>query len=305
MLLNTPVAIGTTTLSISHGTPLITFGSCFADHIGLKLQAAGHDIVCNPFGTLYNPYSIALALTHALDDREIDASWTIQCQGVWHSWMHHSRFSHPDHDICLQNCNRAIHLAHGQMQKHPVLLITFGTAYVYTLASGPCQGRIVANCHKVPPQHFTRSRLTVAQIVDIWLPLLHRLAELGCPVVFTVSPIRHLADGLHANQLSKSTLLLAVDALLANKAPCTSTAPFEYFPAYEILNDQLRDYRYYARDMCHPSDLAVDIVWQHFQDTYMSPSTQQQNILHTKAALRTAHRPIINNTKTQKQTDTL
>lgn len=293
MQLYTPVAIGPTTLHISHGTPLLSLGSCFADSIGLKLQEAGHDILCNPFGTLYNPLSIAMALSHALDDREIDPSWTVENQGLWHSWMHHSRFSNPDRDACLNNCNHAIHLAHSQLQKHPILLLTFGTAYAYSLASGPHQGRIVANCHKVPPQHFTRSRLTVAQIVDTWRPLLERLFQLQCPVVFTVSPIRHIADGLHANQLSKSTLLMAVDTLLSDPPDHHGIPSPEYFPAYEILLDQLRDYRFYARDMCHPSDVAADIVWQHFQDTYMSPSTKQQNILNTKAALRAGHRPII------------
>lgn len=298
MQLSTPVAIGTSPLHISHGTPMLSLGSCFADNIGQKLQTAGHDIVCNPFGTLYNPLSIALALTYALDDREIDPSWTVECQGLWHSWMHHSRFSHPDRDRCLQNCNEAIHLAHGQLQRRPLLLVTFGTAYVYALASGPHQGRVVANCHKVPPQQFTRSRLTVAQIVDTWRPLLDRLAELGCTVIFTVSPIRHIADGLHANQLSKSTLLLAIDTLMTDHDTDCKMPVCHYFPAYEILLDQLRDYRYYARDMCHPSDLAIDIVWQHFQDTYMTPSTIQQNILNTKASLRSGHRPITNKATT-------
>lgn len=286
MQLSTPVPVEPSQLRISHGTPLLTLGSCFADNIGQKLSDAGHNILCNPFGTLYNPLSIALALDYALADREIDPTWLVQNQGLWHSWMHHTRFSHPDADTCLQSCNQAIHQTHQQLLQHPIILITFGTIFVYQLASGPHQGRTVANCHKLPPQQFTRTPLSVTQIVDTWQPFLGELSELGCSFIFTVSPIRHIADGLHQNQLSKSTLLLAVHTLLQQ----TPTA--HYFPAYEILLDQLRDYRFYARDMCHPSDLAVDIIWQHMQDTFMSPSTQQQNIINTKQHLRTLHRPI-------------
>ena len=290
MQLATPVQPVPSAIRISHGTPLLTLGSCFADHIGLKLQQAGHDILCNPFGTLYNPLSIALALTYALDDREIDRSWLVQHDGLWHSWMHHTRFSNPDPDTCLTLCNQAIHTAHLQLLRQPTLLITLGTAYAYSLADGPCQGRTVANCHKLPSSLFNRQLLTISQIVDTWQPLLTRLHQLQCRLILTVSPIRHLADGLHQNQLSKSTLLLAADTFVRNH---TNDSPSPtYFPAYEILLDQLRDYRFYARDMCHPSDLAVDIIWQQFQDTYMSPATQQRCRDEEKAFRRTQHRPI-------------
>ena len=290
MQLATPVQPVPSAIRISHDTPLLTLGSCFADHIGLKLQQAGIDILCNPFGTLYNPLSIALALTYALDDREIDRSWLVQHDGLWHSWMHHTRFSNPDPDTCLTLCNQAIHTAHLQLLRQPTLLVTLGTAYAYSLADGPCQGRIVANCHKLPSSLFNRQLLTIFQIVDTWQPLLTRLHQLQCQLILTVSPIRHLADGLHQNQLSKSTLLLAADTLVRNH---TNDNPSPtYFPAYEILLDQLRDYRFYARDMCHPSDLAVDIIWQQFQDTYMSPATQQRCRDEEKAFRRTQHRPI-------------
>lgn len=302
MQLSTPIAVNPSPIRINHQTPLMLIGSCFSDHIGLKLQQSGFDVLTNPFGTLYNPLSIALALNHSLDQEEIDSSWLIQHDGLWHSWMHHTRFSHPDPQICLNQCNQTIHTAYQQLQKRPVVLITFGTAFTYRLAIGSHQGRIVANCHKLPPQHFCRTRLTIPSIVETWTPLLNHLYQLGCSVIFTVSPIRHIADGLHQNQLSKAILLLAIDSLISvcanncekgsSSITQTNNTSFEYFPAYEILIDQLRDYRFYARDMCHPSDLAVDIIWQQFQDTYMSPATQQRCRDEEKAFRRTQHRPI-------------
>ena len=272
MQLYTPVAVTPSPVRISHQTPLMLLGSCFSDNIGLKLQQSGFDVLSNPFGTLYNPLSIALVLSR------------------------HSRFSNPDLDICLQLCNKAIHAAHNQLIRKPVLIITFGTAYTFFLTDGPLAGQPVANCHKLPPQNFCRTLLSLQQILDTWHPLLQRLTNLGIQTIFTVSPIRHIADGLHQNQISKSTLHLAIQSLLnpdPNDSPSNNNA--HYYPSYEILLDQLRDYRFYARDMCHPSDLAVDIIWQHFQETHMTPATIQQNILNTKKAKQSLHTPIISN----------
>jgi hypothetical protein len=160
-------------------------------------------------------------------------------------------------------------------------MVTFGTAWVFYH-----QGRVVANCHKLPSQQFERRRLSVREIVEVWQPLSARLA---CPIIFTVSPIRHLADGAHGNQLSKATLMLAVDSMV-NANPQTY-----YFDSYELLMDELRDYRFYARDMCHPSDMAVDIVWERVQGTYMSAETRDCLRRQEKAYIQSQHRPIIEN----------
>ena len=286
MQLTTPVDIAPSPLRIDHSMPLMLMGSCFSDEIGGRLQRAGFDVLCNPFGTLYNPLSIALALHHALDDCEIGAEWLVHADGVWHSWMHHSRFSHPEQKTCLAQCNDSIHLAHAFLQRSPVVIITFGTAYAFSLQSGSIapamQGQVVANCHKLPAAMFTRRRITVDEIANAWQPFtsLH-------PVIFTVSPIRHLSDGAHGNQLSKSILLLATDKMV------NSHDGWQYFDSYEILMDELRDYRFYARDMCHPSDVAVDIVWQRFQDTYMSLQTQSHCRQEEKSARQALHRPIV------------
>ena len=286
MQLTTPVNIAPSSLRIDHSTPLLLMGSCFSDEIGGKLLAAGFDVLCNPFGTLYNPLSIALALQHAMDNREINTDWLIHADHAWHSWMHHSRFSHPDPSACLDQCNASIHQTHSFLLRSPVIIVTFGTAYSFFLQSPgiatSMQGQVVANCHKLPAAMFTRRRLSTEEIVNVW----HSFTTLT-PIIFTVSPIRHMADGAHGNQLSKSTLLLATEQM-------TDTCDgWHYFDSYEILIDELRDYRFYARDMCHPSDLAIDIVWQRFQDIYMSPQTQNRIRQEEKTSRQTLHRPII------------
>lgn len=292
MQLTTPVDISHSPLRISHETPLLLLGSCFTDHIGGKLQQAGFDILCNPFGTLYNPLSIALALQHALDDREIGDEWLIHANGLWHSWLHHSRYSHADKETCLAQCNETIHYAHQQLLKQPIVFITFGTAFVFRLINGDIpecmKGQTVANCHKLPSFYFSRTLLSIQQIVDTYGTLLNHPLLADKHIVYTVSPIRHMADGAHGNQVSKSTLLLTIEKLLLQNPHHT------YFPSYEIMLDELRDYRFYSRDMCHPSDLAIDIIWQRFQDTFMSRETQQRCLEEEKRARRAAHRPIIN-----------
>ncbi len=277
MQLTTPVTTDSQGLVLDHSTPLLALGSCFADEMGSRLRRDGFDILCNPFGTLYNPLSIAEDLQMALADEPLDPALLVQHEDLWHSWMHHSRFSSPDRDECLGRCNQAIQEAHDQLQRHPLLIVTFGTAWVFRH-----EGRVVANCHKIPPQQFTRTRLTIDEIVEVWQPLTDRLHAEGIQTIFTVSPVRHLADTAHGNQLSKSTLLLAVDRI-----------DTPYFDSYEILLDELRDYRFFGRDLCHPSDLAADIVYERFLDTYTTPATRQQALLFRKEALRAGHRTIV------------
>ena len=280
MQLITPVTISPSSLRIDYETPLLLLGSCFTDEIGGRLQAAGFDVLCNPFGTLYNPLSIVACLERAVENRLMEDNDLMRHDGLWHSWLHHSRFSHSDKDVCLARCNEAVGQTYSFLKRKPLLIVTLGTAWVYYY-----QGRVVANCHKVPPRQFERRRLNVGEIVSAWQPLMERLA---CAVLFTVSPIRHLADGAHGNQLSKATLLLAVDAL-------TEVLPQAgYFDSYELLMDEMRDYRFYARDMCHPSEVAVDIVWERFREAYMSADTREQVRQREKEFRQSQHRTIVN-----------
>ena len=280
MQLSTPVTQDLQGLTVDFSTPMLSLGSCFADELGTRLSRDGFDMLSNPFGTLYNPLSIAENLRMAIAGDPLPEDRLVFHDGLWHSWMHHSRFSSPDRDECLDRCNQAIQAAHSQLLRHPVVFVTFGTAWVFRH-----HGRVVANCHKLPPQHFSRTRLSVNEIVEAWTPLLALLAPIAPHLVFTVSPVRHLADTAHGNQLSKATLLLAVDQLISNSQ--------SYFGSYEILLDELRDYRFYARDMCHPSDLAADIVYERFLEACTSPATRQQALIHRKESRQSYHKPII------------
>ena len=275
---------------------VVTLGSCFADAIGRRLEEGGFRVERNPFGTLYNPLSVASALERIIDCREITTEDLVQHEGLWHSWHHHGAFSRPTAQECLDICNSRIRQAHKALAEAKVLLLTFGTAYVFSLTPGSSpagegSGMVVANCHKLPPWHFTRRRMTVEEIVDRWKPLLERLKNHNSEIItiLTVSPIRHLADGAHGNQLSKSTLLLAVEELVSI---FNSQFSISYFPAYEIVMDELRDYRFYGPDLSHPTPLAEDIVYDRFRQATMTPATIQQAHNNTKQAKRLRHVPL-------------
>ena len=288
MKFQTAVTLSPPSSVIHHSDRLLLLGSCFADAVGTRLVRAGFRAVVNPFGTLYNPASVAEVLTRVLDGRPFEASdmHPFGAEG-WGSWMSHSLLSRSIADEALQVHNERLAQASRQLHEARVLLITFGTAWVYTL-KGRQAGFPVANCHHEPAERFTRERMTVDDIVCLWQPLLQRLAD-ECPqlhVIFTVSPIRHLRDGAHANQLSKATLLLAVDSLMGGRAGLA------YFPSYEIVLDELRDYRFYADDMVHPSSLAIDYLWERFADTWLDESARQtaRRIEEVHKALD--HRPL-------------
>lgn len=285
MHLTTPVLIPTSHVRIGYEHRITLFGSCFADAIGSHLGDTLFDIDLNPFGTLYNPHSVAVAIRRLLAPRTFTSADLIHHADAYHSPLHHSDFSAPTAEECLRRINDRLdssttHLAHTDR-----LIITFGTAYVYRLKD---TGAIVGNCHKLPERCFTRARLTADDIVHVWAPLLDELLSrrptLQC--LFTVSPIRHLRDGLRENTLSKATLHLAVDRLIA-----LHPDRLDYFPAYEILLDELRDYRFYADDMCHPTPLAVRYIFERFRDACMDPPTRAW-LLRAEAIRRDlGHRP--------------
>ncbi len=284
--LTTPVIVPQMPFKIDYSTGIVSLGSCFADEIGERLQEGDFHVDMNPFGALYNPASIAAAVRRLMEDREIGMDDLVQHEGLWHSWHHHGCFSHSTAEETLAACNSRIHQAHQAIKEASLLMVTFGTAWVFER-----EGEIVANCHKLPPQMFVRRRMTVEEIVALWQPLLQELAAYypGLKVLFTVSPIRHMADGAHGNQLSKSTLLLAIDQLLPT-AHCS--LPTYYFPSYEIVLDELRDYRFFDEKMTHPTPLAVDIVWDRFQRATMLPAIREQAHFNAKQHKRERHIPL-------------
>ena len=280
--LTTPVIAPQMPFSVDHSTGIVSLGSCFADEIGERLQEADFHVEQNPFGALYNPASIAAAVRRLMEDRPIGMEDLVEHEGLWHSWHHHGSFSRTTAEETLAACNDRLHQAHEVLKEASLLMVTFGTAWVFER-----EGGIVANCHKLPPQMFVRRRMTVEEIVTLWQPLLQELAAYypKLNVLFTVSPIRHLADGAHGNQLSKSALLLAVNELVGN-ARC------HYFPSYEIVLDELRDYRFFDEKMTHPTPLAVDVVWERFQRATMLPAVREQAHYNMKQHKREKHIPL-------------
>lgn len=294
----TRVGVPTMPFGIDYATGIVSLGSCFSDEIGKRLQEGDFHIEQNPFGTLYNPASIASALRRIMYDREIGMEDLVEHEGLWHSWHHHGSFSRATAEECLEACNSRIHQAHEALKQASLLMITFGSAWIYER-----EGQVVANCHKLPQENFVRRKMSVEDIVSLWRPLLKELYSFHphLSTLFTVSPIRHIGDGLHGNQLSKSTLLLAIDELVDSKLPPAKRkkkgAKVEepdhpvtvYFPAYEIVVDELRDYRFYEADMVHPSTLAVDVVWDRFQRVTMVPAIREQAHFNAKQHKREKH----------------
>lgn len=258
MNFTTPIHIPAADKPIAYTDHILLLGSCFADNIAAKLAEYYFQITANPFGTLYNPLSIAQALSLQ------QVPELVEWGGLYHSMYHHSAFSSPDRLQTGQNIRQSIDCLQRAFAEASVVIITFGTAWVYEQ-----DGVVVANCHKIPADRFTRRRLSVEEIVSAWQPVLS--AHSDKHFIFTVSPIRHIKDGLHENQLSKATLLLAIAQLAEDQSVLV-----DYFPSHEILIDELRDYRFYADDMLHPSSVAVNYIWERFVSTYMSAATQQE-----------------------------
>ena len=249
MKLQTPVTLDPAPVSISYSDRILVMGSCFADEIGGRLADAGFKAMPNPFGTLYNPVSIGNALARLSSGVPFTEEDVVEMgagAGKVCSFWHHTSFARETAEAFLENANAKLEEASAFWKECNKVIITLGTAWAFRHDE---TGETVANCLKRPATEFTRYRLTVVQTAAILNGLIQRTP--GKEFIFTVSPIRHLADGAHGNQLSKSTLLLATEGL-------------PYFPAYEIMMDELRDYRWWAEDMVHPTKQAAAYLCDRF-----------------------------------------
>lgn len=274
--LQTPVTDLECRVGISYKDRIMMLGSCFSDSIGRQLADFGFDVCVNPFGTLYNPVSILQSIEMLAGSRMFGTEDCVQIgagDGRWCSFSHHTSFARASEEEFLADANEALAAARERFVSCNKIIITLGTAWCFrNIASGT----VVSNCLKRPAAEFVRERLSSAEVTET----LRRIAEL-CPgkqFIFTVSPIRHFKDGAHGNQISKSALLLGIDDFLCSCPVDLSMDPFypaDYFPAYEIMMDELRDYRFYAEDMCHPSQQAVDYIRERFLD-WALPSSERQ-----------------------------
>jgi len=279
MNLFTQVKAGADGLTISLKDRIVLLGSCFSDNIGERLVRGGFDCLVNPFGPLYNPASIAAAIER-LDSgspfTQADCVPMGAGAGLTCSHSHHTSFARPTAAEFLDNANRSLADAREKWLAADKVILTLGTAFVWRLAGS---GRIVSNCLKRPACEFTHEMLSVAECAN----LLGHITDAHPEKEFllTVSPIRHLSQGAHANTLSKATLHLAAEGCGAR-----------YFPAYEIVMDELRDYRFYAEDMTHPGSTAIEMLWERFLETYVPEKEHETVRRNEKEALRNLHRPI-------------
>ena len=280
MKLQTIVEIKPSEWQIGYEDRILMLGSCFADEMGEQMHRRGLHVTSNPFGTLYNPLSIAQAIN--LQISESSNLPMINHDGLWHSMAHHGAFSRPNKEDAEQAVRGSIEAMQNALAEATVVIVTFGSAWVYEM-----EGRIVANCHKMPESRFTRRRLSVDEIVGAWRPIVDRYPDKRW--LFTVSPIRHIRDGLHENQLSKATLLMAVEQLASLEG---RSGGVSYFPSYEIVLDELRDYRFYADDLVHPSALAVNYIWERFTEVFCTPQTRNQMQIEFKRWKQDRHIPL-------------
>lgn len=268
---------------ISHRDSVLCMGSCFAEHMYNRLAAFKFDTLLNPFGILYNPIIISKSLKNLLLNQNVTVDSLVFNQERWHSFQHHGHFSHPEKQQSLDLISESFENGRQFLQKTNRLIITLGTAYVYALNSS---GEVVANCHKFPADHFKKSLLSVE---DITRELTTSIALLNqhlpnLEILLAVSPVRHIRDGIIENQKSKSTLLLAVGQL------CDTFKNVHYFPSYEIIMDELRDYRFYENDMVHPNDLAVEYIWSGFSDSFFEQATRKTLLQIKKIIQAASHR---------------
>ena len=286
----TKIDISKPDFSLDYGTPMAFFGSCFADSISEQFLARKFQVLANPFGTVYNPLSIARQIKALAEGKVFGEEDVFQDSheaggetcGLWHCWDAHGSLSGHTREECINKLNAAAAQARDFLTRADTVFVTLGTAFVYFLNAGDSanDGRVVANCHRQDPKLFTRKMISVNEAAEALAGIVNDLHSINkkLHIIFTVSPLRHMADGAHQNSLSKATLMLAID-----KAP--------YFPCYEIVMDELRDYRFYDSDMVHLSETAEEYIFERMVDTYCDPRTRE-NIAKVEKFLKSANHRI-------------
>ncbi|MDR1562605.1 MAG: GSCFA domain-containing protein [Dysgonamonadaceae bacterium] len=281
MKFRTEIKINPAGFQINHKDKIQIIGSCFAENIAKKLNDTGFITDVNPFGIIYNPSTIAKSITEIIEEKQYTNDEIFLYEGIYHSASHHSRFSDTNRDATLNKINSKLNESSDFIRQATVILITFGTAYVYRFQK---TGEIVANCHKMPEKMFIRTRLNVKEIVENWTVVIKKLQEINenLKIIFSISPVRHFRDGFHENQLSKSIMLLAVNEIINNFPNCN------YFPSYEILMDDLRDYRFYDDSLVHPSTKAIEYIWEKFAETFFNKETinKAEEFINKQKALK-------------------
>lgn len=281
-------------VKLSYHSPSVWMGSCFTENIGGWVHEMKFPSVVNPFGTLFNPASINENIDLLIEKKQFQLEDLATANGLYFSFNHHTSFSHPDAQKCLARINSSLTEASEFLSKSRFLFLTYGTAWIYLLKE---TGKVAANCHKLPDRVFERKILSVEEITNSGLKIFEKLKKFNpqLQIVLTVSPVRHLKDGAEENQISKSTLLLAVSRL------CKNLKNVKYFPAYEIVMDDLRDYRFYEEDMVHPNKQAINYIMGKFRESLIDPDAFPVMKEVDKILKAVSHKPFNPNTPEYKK----
>jgi len=297
----TPIQIPKLPEPISYGQKLLLIGSCFTEHIGNALAEHKFDVLQNPHGILFEPFSVHHSLIAYIENKKYKEEDLFFLNELWNSWHHHSRFSDMNKEVVLQEVNNSVEQAHEFLKNADWVIITLGSAFSYVLTEeNPEKAKVglhVANCHRAPGQWFFKKLLGIDEIIAAMDNTYHRLRAFNpkAKIIFTVSPVRHLRDGVIANNRSKARLLEAVHHMV-DKFP-----DIYYFPAYELVIDVLRDYRFYDIDMAHPNYPATEFVLEKFTTSCIDEASKQIMKEVKQITIARKHRPMHPQTNAHKQ----
>ena len=297
MNFTTKIPIPRSLNSIEYSSKIILFGSCFAENMGKKLRYYKFQTQVNPFGIIFNPFSIEKLIERVVLQRHFTKDDIFFFNERWHCYEAHSELSHPDSEVVLSNLNQILSDTQKQLQQATHIIFTYGTSWVYRHIE---TNAIVANCHKVPQKQFTKELLSIDSIQKSIQNTISLIATLNpkCNFIFTVSPVRHLKDGFVENQVSKAHLIAAIHDNLKTEHLELNT---DYFPSYEIMMDELRDYRFYADDMIHPSSMAIDYIWERFTARQIDANAITTMELVQTIQKGLAHRPFNPNSESHQK----
>lgn len=288
MKLQTIVPLHSAKERIEYDSTLFLIGSCFVENIGRKIQYYQFQTLQNPIGILFHPKAIENFIGRSIEQKTYRASDVFAFNERWHCFDAHSDLSDPSKELLLGNLNSALLNTRDQLENATHIIITLGTAWVYKNVETQVP---VANCHKLPQKKFTKELLSKEKIEESLKRIIANIRKINenASVIFTISPVRHLKDGFVENQRSKANLISAVGKIMEDTSPKKN---LHYFPAFEIMLDELRDYRFYAEDMVHPNNLAIDYIWKRFKNAWVAEKAESVMKAVEEIQKGLSHRPL-------------
>ncbi|MFN6944014.1 MAG: GSCFA domain-containing protein [Cytophagaceae bacterium] len=283
-MFRTELRIAKSPIQLDHNSGIITIGSCFSNVIGKKLEYLKFNVSINPFGIIYNPVSIFSILEKSIENTQPPDESFLERDGIWYNFDLHSEISGTSKDEVLKTYNQRSQTLRKELSDADILTITLGTSFIYKRKANMLP---VANCHKIPATEFVKHLLAPEEIIQAFRQSYELIKKLnpGIKIIFTLSPVRHIKDSIPLNSVSKSILRYAIHKITETFSAC------EYFPSYELMIDDLRDYRFYGKDMIHPSEVAEEYIWEKFSESYFPEETRKINKEWKKTLKAIHHKP--------------